>query len=52
MPLCLTLAAHEALFVNGAIIANGAASSTIMFRNFAHILRAKDILTEAWELAH
>jgi flagellar protein FlbT len=47
MPLSLKLSPHEQLFVNGAIICNGAENTTITFTNFAHILRAKDVLNEA-----
>ncbi len=47
MPLKLKLAANECLVVNGAVLVNGAYRSTLLVRNFAHIMREKDVLQEA-----
>lgn len=44
MPLKLKLAAHEQLVVNGAVMINGEYRTTLLIRNFAHILREKDVL--------
>jgi flagellar protein FlbT len=46
MPLKLKLAAHEHLVVNGAVMVNGGARTTLIIRNFAQILREKDVLQE------
>jgi len=47
MPLKLKLAANEKLVVNGAVLVNGAYRASILVRNFAHIMREKDVLQEA-----
>ena len=47
MPLKLKLAAHERLIVNGAVMVNGGCRTTLIIRNFAHIMREKDVLQEA-----
>jgi flagellar protein FlbT len=47
MPLKLKLAAHEKLIVNGAVMVNGGCRTTLVIRNFAHIMREKDVLQEA-----
>jgi len=47
MPLKLKLAANERLIVNGAVIYNGGARTTLVIRNYAHIMREKDVLQEA-----
>src|ERR1700761_8089430 len=46
MPLKLKLAAHEHLIVNGAVMVNGGCRTTLIIRNFAQILREKDVLQE------
>jgi flagellar protein FlbT len=46
MPLKLKLAAHEHLIVNGAVMVNGGCRATLIIRNFAQILREKDVLQE------
>jgi flagellar biosynthesis repressor protein FlbT len=46
MPLKLKLAAHERLIVNGAVMVNGGCRTTLIIRNFAHIMREKDVLHE------
>src|SRR4051794_26294260 len=46
MPLKLKLAAHESLIVNGAVMVNGGCRATLIIRNFAQILREKDVLQE------
>jgi flagellar protein FlbT len=46
MPLKLKLAAHEHLIVNGAVMVNGGCRTTLIIRNFAHIMREKDVLQE------
>ena len=46
MPLKLKLAAHERLVVNGAVIVNGGGRSSLIIRNYAHIMREKDVLQE------
>ena len=46
MPLKLKLAANERLIVNGAVIYNGGARTTLVIRNYAHIMREKDVLQE------
>jgi flagellar protein FlbT len=46
MPLKLKLAAHERLVVNGAVLVNGDNRASIIIRNFAHIMREKDVLQE------
>lgn len=46
MPLKLKLAAHESLVVNGAVLVNGDGRTTLVIRNFAHIMREKDVLQE------
>jgi flagellar protein FlbT len=46
MPLKLKLAAHERLIVNGAVMVNGNCRTTLVIRNFAHIMREKDVLQE------
>jgi flagellar biosynthesis repressor protein FlbT len=46
MPLKLKLAAHESLIVNGAVMVNGGCRTTLIIRNFAQILREKDVLQE------
>ena len=46
MPLKLKLAAHERLIVNGAVMVNGGCRTTLIIRNFAHIMREKDVLPE------
>ncbi len=46
MPLKLKLAAHERLIVNGAVMVNGGCRTTLVIRNFAHIMREKDVLQE------
>jgi flagellar protein FlbT len=46
MPLKLKLAAHESLIVNGAVMVNGGCRTTLVIRNFAHIMREKDVLRE------
>lgn len=47
MPLKLKLAAHERLVVNGAVLVNGESRTSIIVRNFAHVMREKDVLQEA-----
>lgn len=47
MPLKITLAPEEKIIVNGAVLANAGAPATLTVLNQAHILRGKDILTEA-----
>jgi flagellar protein FlbT len=44
MPLKLKLGANERLVVNGAVLVNGAYRTTLMVRNYAHIMREKDVL--------
>jgi flagellar protein FlbT len=44
MPLKLKLAAHERLVVNGAVMVNGGGRTSLIIRNFAHIMREKDVL--------
>jgi flagellar protein FlbT len=46
MPLKLKLAANERLIVNGAVIYNGGCRTTLVIRNYAHIMREKDVLQE------
>lgn len=46
MPLKLKLAANERLIVNGAVIYNGGVRTTLVIRNYAHIMREKDVLQE------
>jgi flagellar biosynthesis repressor protein FlbT len=46
MPLKLKLSAHERLIVNGAVMVNGGCRTTLIIRNFAQILREKDVLQE------
>src|SRR5580698_4796680 len=46
MPLKLKLAANERLIVNGAVMVNGGCRTTLIIRNFAHIMREKDVLQE------
>ena len=46
MALKLTLKPEEKVIVNGAVIANGGAKTTLSIENSAIILREKDILTE------
>lgn len=46
MPLKLKLGAHERLIVNGAVMVNGGCRTTLIIRNFAHIMREKDVLQE------
>ncbi len=46
MPLKLKLAVNERLIINGAVISNGGARTTLVIRNYAHIMREKDILQE------
>jgi flagellar protein FlbT len=46
MPLKLKLAANEQLVVNGAVMVNGGYRTTLTVRNFAQILREKDVLQE------
>ncbi|MBK9325355.1 MAG: flagellar biosynthesis repressor FlbT [Chromatiaceae bacterium] len=46
MPLNIELRPHEKIFINGAVIANGADRARISLLNDAAILREKDILTE------
>jgi len=47
MPLKLKLAAHERLIVNGAVLINGDFRTSLLVRNFAHVMREKDVLQEA-----
>lgn len=44
MPLKLKLSANERLVVNGAVLVNGAYRTTLIVRNYAHIMREKDVL--------
>lgn len=46
MPLKLKLGANERLVVNGAVLVNGDYRTTLVVRNFAHIMREKDVLQE------
>jgi flagellar biosynthesis repressor protein FlbT len=46
MPLRLKLAANELIVINGAIMVNGSCATALIIRNFAYILREKDILQE------
>ena len=46
MPLIIELKPHEKIFINGAVIANGAERAHITLLNDATLLREKDILTE------
>lgn len=46
MPLKLKLGANERLVVNGAVLVNGAYRTTLLVRNYAHIMREKDVLQE------
>ena len=47
MPLKLTLGRGERLIVNGAVIRNDGEGASLLFENQAHILRQKDILSQA-----
>jgi flagellar protein FlbT len=47
MPLKLKLMAHERLVVNGAVLVNGGGRTSLIIRNYAHIMREKDVLQEA-----
>jgi flagellar protein FlbT len=47
MPLKLKLAAHESLIVNGAVLVNGEFRTSLIIRNFTHVMREKDVLREA-----
>lgn len=47
MPLKITLAPEEKIIVNGAVLANAGGPATLTVLNQAHILRGKDIMTEA-----
>src|SRR6202012_1445650 len=49
MPLKLKLAAHERLVVNGAVMVNGGGRTSLIIRNFAHIMREKVGLKEGDE---
>jgi flagellar protein FlbT len=40
MPLKLKLMAHERLVVNGAVLVNGGGRTSLIIRNYAHIMRA------------
>lgn len=44
MPLKLKLSANERLVVNGAVLVNGAYRTTLIVRNYAHIMRERDVL--------
>ena len=44
MPLKLKLAARERLIVNGAVLVNGDSRTSLLVRNFAHVMREKDVL--------
>ena len=46
MPLKLKLGANERLVVNGAVLVNGVYRTTLLVKNFAHIMREKDVLQE------
>jgi flagellar protein FlbT len=47
MPLKLKLVAHESLIVNGAVLVNGEFRTSLIIRNFTHVMREKDVLREA-----
>lgn len=47
MPLKLKLAARERLIVNGAVLVNGDSRTSLLVRNFAHVMREKDVLQGA-----
>jgi flagellar protein FlbT len=47
MPLKLKLAPHESLIVNGAVMVNGDYRTSLIIRNFSHVMREKDVLREA-----
>ncbi len=47
MPLKLKLAARERLIVNGAVLVNGDCRTSLLVRNFAHVMREKDVLQES-----
>lgn len=46
MPLRIDLGPHEKIFLNGAVVTNGATRASLTLLNDAAILREKDILTE------
>lgn len=46
MPLQIELKPNEKIFINGAVLANGANRSQLVVLNDAAILRERDILTE------
>ncbi|MBV9829012.1 MAG: flagellar biosynthesis repressor FlbT [Alphaproteobacteria bacterium] len=47
MPLKLKLAAHESFIVNGAVLVNGEFRTSLVIRNFVHVMREKSVLREA-----
>jgi flagellar biosynthesis repressor protein FlbT len=47
MPLKLKLAPHESFIVNGAVLVNGDYRTSLIVRNFVHVMREKAVLHEA-----
>ena len=47
MPLKLKLAPHESFIVNGAVLVNGDFRTSLIIRNFVHVMREKAVLREA-----
>jgi len=47
MPLKLKLAPHESFIVNGAVLVNGDFRTSLIVRNFVHVMREKAVLREA-----
>lgn len=47
MPLKLKLAPHESFIVNGAVLVNGDFRTSLIIRNFVHVMREKSVLREA-----
>jgi len=47
MPLKLKLAPHESFIVNGAVLVNGDFRTSLIVRNFVHVMREKTVLREA-----
>ena len=46
MPLKLKLAPHESFIVNGAVLVNGGYRTSLVVRNFVHVMREKAVLRE------
>ena len=47
MPLRIKIPARDKLMINGAIVENGAVSTTLIFHNRCDILRRKEIMQES-----